>query len=238
MSHNNINELPPAEQLWDLFDYDPFTGFLIHRTTRSRAKIDEIAGKHSSTQYIQLGINGITYAAHRVVYKWVTGKDPEGILEHKDDNGRNNRFWNLLDSDVHNNNVTRSLIKNGSLGQKDSNGAWRARICIEGKVFNLGSFQTKEEAHEAHMSAMASLNKNPNWRPSPHKTLRTGRSSNLRYASRHGKRWQASYRFKSQYYYVGQFDTEQEAHDAAVLHREQTISASQPKDHGASPAVG
>lgn len=224
---NMRKELPSKEHLWELYDYNPLTGMLINKVTRNRATEGCSAGTKTGDGYYTVQIDKKTYLVHRLIFKWVTGQEPSDTLEHNDDNGYNNVFWNLSDSNNRFNCITRELIRKGFIGQRDGNGAWRARINIAGTPFNLGSFKTKEEAHQAHLNAIQNLESNPNWRPPMRKTLQTEKSSKLRYVSPKDKRWQASYRYKKQLYYVGRFDTEEEAHAAAVKHRAQTIENDQ-----------
>jgi len=90
--------LPDLDELLHRFDYDPDTGYLTWRnpTFRTCAKgvIDPTAQCHG---YRVVGLHGVTYLQHRIIWKWVTGNDPDPDLamDHIDEDTGNNRWCNL-----------------------------------------------------------------------------------------------------------------------------------------------
>ena len=81
--------LPATEQLWEQFDYKPLTGELVRKKGKPIAT-------HCVQGYKRVHINGLTYPQHRIVWGWVTGKEPgQNPLDHIDRNKANNCFWNL-----------------------------------------------------------------------------------------------------------------------------------------------
>lgn len=147
-----------SEQLRELFDYNEKNGVLlwkeIPKTSQSKSWL---AGCVMNDAYIVIGINGKSYLAHRLIWAYVTGEWPE-YIDHIDHNGLNNRFNNLREV-THGEN-----IKNLSRAKNNKSGVtglwldkrysvWTARINVNKKNVNLGSFKDKFEAICARKSA-------------------------------------------------------------------------------------
>lgn len=163
---SNISALPDASVLWEWFIYNPLTGVLIW-AKRSNSKVPEgsVAGTKSKS-HLRLRFQGGAYAVHRIIYKWVTGEEPGPVVEHLDDNGFNNRFWNLEDSDQRSNVRTMWKHKNGEFqGYSVQNGRYKANIRIDNHLHHLGHFDTPEEARAAHLKALDSYTNDSTWRP-------------------------------------------------------------------------
>ena len=90
--------LPPAAELWARYSYNPLTGELFSR--RQSYKTTPIG--RTQRGYIRVNMpwaeQSSSAPAHRVIWKWITGKDPEMSIDHKDRNKLNNRFWNLREA--------------------------------------------------------------------------------------------------------------------------------------------
>lgn len=101
--------LPTQDFLKECFDYVLETGQLIwlerplHHFTDSRTRnavntrfVGKVAGHyHSRNGYLEVRFDNKLYKGHRLVYKLLTGEDPEGMLDHIDGNVANNRIENL-----------------------------------------------------------------------------------------------------------------------------------------------
>ena len=82
--------MPPAEELWARYSYNPLTGTLHSRRRPSLGPLG------TNARYPQLTINGLgNFYLHRVIWKWVTGRDPQHTIDHINRNVRDNRFSNL-----------------------------------------------------------------------------------------------------------------------------------------------
>ena len=141
-------DLPSQEYLRDIFNYDENTGILtwksINEATR-RIGIGDEAGHLNKRGYRGVKVDTKLYNAHRVIYKWYYGEEPEQIdhINHiKDDN----RICNLRNvtnrvnccnkvKPYKNNNIK---IFGVSYNKKDNK--YRARIVINGKSKYLGYF--------------------------------------------------------------------------------------------------
>lgn len=84
-------------------------------------------------------------------------KDRTIVCDHIDRNPFNNRKSNLRICSASIN----SLNKNAKGYNVDSNGTYRARICINGKRIGLGSYKTKEEAIKVYNDYKDKLIKEP-----------------------------------------------------------------------------
>ena len=85
--------LPPTELLWDQFDFDPLNGFLVRKKT-GHCDTPSAVYAHTTNGYRTFYV-GRQFYEHRLVWKWVTGKDPEGHVDHRNRNRQCNQFWNL-----------------------------------------------------------------------------------------------------------------------------------------------
>lgn len=76
---------------------------------------------------------------------------PNVMFDHADQDYKNNQKSNLRECNRSQNN-SNTLYYNsfGFRGISKSKGSWRASISLKGKIINLGSFKTKEEAAKAY----------------------------------------------------------------------------------------
>lgn len=146
-----------AEELRSRLDYDQETGFFTWRAIPGAKFPGKRAGSPSPIGYINLGIDGVTYLAHRLAFLWMTGSWPVGSVDHKDGHGYNNRWDNLREGDASRNAENLKRGKRGSssglLGVTwDAQyGKWRAAIKSDGKSYCIGKFDDKHEAHKAYL---------------------------------------------------------------------------------------
>ena len=114
--------------------------------------------RENSNAYRYVSVQGIKYAAHRVIWLLSYGKWPDGVLDHIDGNGLNNSLSNLQDTDqVYNsrNAQMNSLNKSGVNGVHwdVSRNKWSAMgyLTVEGKKkgIYLGRFTELDDAKKA-----------------------------------------------------------------------------------------
>ena len=164
------NPLPPQTYLRECFAYNPELGILLWRH-RPREHFVSIRGWNSwnarfaghpagnrhpgrrrhSDGYLFIGMKGKLYAAHRIIWKLVTGDEPE-LLDHKDGNTYNNRWRNIrIATTLENNwNSRRKSERQLPRGVRiRESGRYEARARNRGKLISLGQFDTPEEAHAA-----------------------------------------------------------------------------------------
>ena len=162
-------ELPTQEYLQECFDYDELTGeltwkerplnhFKSHGIAKSMTSIynGKIAGSISSSGYINITINNINYAAHRVIWKHYTGKDPIHVIDHINNIKDDNRIENLRDVPISVNNGNSSMQcsnTSGTIGVGFIKNKWRSRYVVNGNEIYLGSFKNKDDAIKARKEA-------------------------------------------------------------------------------------
>lgn len=153
--------LPPASDLWEIFDYKPLTGELVWKKTQRTDCIGKVVGSPTGSGYLVTVVGGKMYQLHRLVWVWVYGKDPGAIeLDHRDRNRKNNRWYNLRLADFTQNRINTATQTNNTTGvrgvHKDGN-RYIARIRIRNKRYRLGSFASLEEAAAAYKKAAKEL---------------------------------------------------------------------------------
>lgn len=182
------NPLPSKEYLDKVLDYRPDTGelfwkartpdmFPVTTPTRSQAHScaqwnSRWAGKPAMTKtndgYAYGTLDYEYVSAHRVIWKMMTGIDPD-IIDHINGVRNDNRFENLRDVDETANHRNRRISKNSTSGALGV--SFTKRIQKWTAYITLGSFDTKEEAvaarkaaekflgfHENHGSPVTELN--------------------------------------------------------------------------------
>ena len=88
-------KLPPLERLLELFDYDPFNGLLIRKSTGKEA------GSFNSQRYRVVVIDRVKYYVHRIVYKMFHRKDPRHyVIDHINGCPHDNSIENLQFSSI------------------------------------------------------------------------------------------------------------------------------------------
>jgi HNH endonuclease len=140
-----------AERLRRLLGYDPETGVFTRLVrTSNRIRVGNVAGFLSVWGYREIRVDGHSYKAHRLVWLYQTGLWPEGDLDHKNMDKADNRFCNLREATVSQNQANRRVLSNNESGFKGIDwhgGKWRARITVNGKLVSLGHFDTPHIAY-------------------------------------------------------------------------------------------
>jgi len=150
------------ERLKHLLHYDPDTGVFTHRVPRKRVIVGTEAGHiDESTGYRTICIDYKKYYAHRLAYFYVTGVWPSSLIDHRDTDKLNNRFINLRDASrlINQQNVRKapSNSSTGLIGAHKKRGKWSSKIRVDGKVVQLGTFDTAQAAHETYVIAKRRL---------------------------------------------------------------------------------
>lgn len=159
MKRNDEAYLKAAKDLY----YDPSDGTL--RWNKSMAnnklKMGDIAGCTQSG-YIKVthSYEGKSHSlqAHVLVWFLVYGEMPNGVVDHIDGDGYNNRLGNLRLATYSQNRMNSKVRSdNGSkvtgVYWRADMSKWRAEISYKGKKYHLGFFETKDEAAKARKDA-------------------------------------------------------------------------------------
>ena len=151
-------DLITQERLQSLLTYDPDTGEFRWRVNRgSRGRAGCLAGCRNNEGYVQIQIGRVKYKAHRLAWLYVHGAHPveiDHISRVKDDN----RIANLRSVTHAQNGQNQKRPRNNTSGHIGvdfyrRSGRWRARIKIDGKLRDLGYFDSAEDAAAARAAA-------------------------------------------------------------------------------------
>lgn len=156
-----------AQRAREVLDYDPLTGDLVWKVclnprVPAGQKVTHIGGKG----YITVGIDGKHYQAHRVAWLITYGVWPVSELDHDNQIRHDNRLTNLKDTTRLGNMKNRKKFLRNSSGHTGvyatPAGSWIARICVNKKQVNLGTFSTIAEAVTARQAANTQHDFHPN----------------------------------------------------------------------------
>lgn len=158
--------LPPTSYLHECFSYNLETGVLTWRRRppkhfKSIATYNrwnghytgKVAGANQNRGYRHVGIDDSFWLMHRIIWKMMTGYDPTNTIDHKDGNKSNNRWDNLREATVSEQNWNSAIQGNSTTGRrgvsKSRKGKYRAYITVDGKQKWIGVFKTIEDAGNA-----------------------------------------------------------------------------------------
>lgn len=156
-----------AKYLRICFGYDPETGVIKWKRRPQNHFPDTRAWKIWNTRFagipagnnfrghLLIVINGYSYGTHRVIWTWMTGKQPPASIDHIDGNPANNRWANLRAATSSQQQWNTGLPKNNTSGFKGvrrHRSKWRVQIWIKGVLHQRGGFDTPEEAAAVYES--------------------------------------------------------------------------------------
>lgn len=147
------------KRLTELLEYKPDTGEFFWKFNRTRGvkKGDKAGSAKNSTGYVQIGIDGIRYTGHRLAWFYMHQKWPY-VIDHINQVRHDNRLVNLRNGCYVKNGQNRKVNVNSTTGVsgvsfKKSRNKFRANININGKTYEIGSFDNLELAKEARQFA-------------------------------------------------------------------------------------
>lgn len=153
------------ELLKEYLKYNPDNGlFTWIKDYGKNIKSGIDAGCENSIGYIQIGIFGKKYLAHRLAWFYMNGTWPTECLDHIDRNRKNNTYSNLRLASYTNNAQNKKIQNNNTSGFKgiikcNDGATFRSRIKVDGSVIHIGCFPTQEEAHIAYCFAALEYHK-------------------------------------------------------------------------------
>ena len=142
------------ERLKELLRYDPETGFFTWMIARQRVRKGSPAGCLHKHGYWVIKVDGCSYKTSRLAWLYMVGEWPRHQIDHSDLDRRNDRWDNLREATVAQNNTNRRAQKNNSCGVKwaywkRTHNKFEGQIRIEGKLISAGLFETAIEANDA-----------------------------------------------------------------------------------------
>lgn len=148
--------LPSIERLREVLSYNPETGRIL---VNGRPAGSSESGPR---KYLRVMVDGVHIQQHRAAFALMTGRWPEGDVDHINGLGNDNRWENLRESSRAENNQNQGVSRNSTSGVTGvafhkPTGKWRAYIVRDRKQRHLGLFLSKDEAAEAYAKAKATL---------------------------------------------------------------------------------
>lgn len=144
-----------AARLRELLHYDQLTGVFTWRVTRGCARAGDIAGHTNIDGYVDIGVGGHLYLAHRLAWLYMNGEWPAALIDHENMVRCDNRWDNLRPATQSQNKqnirYARADNKCGFLGVSKCRNRWRSVIEVNGKQKHIGCFDTPEQANAAHL---------------------------------------------------------------------------------------
>lgn len=139
------------EEILKVLDYNREQGVLTWKSTAyGKTKNKKIT--NIELGYLSVGINYKKYKVHRLIYFLETNTWPE-MIDHINGNKLDNRIVNLRASDKRKNQQNQYKHRESKLvgaTYRKSTGKWRALIKLNKKNYEIGTYNTAEEAHDAY----------------------------------------------------------------------------------------
>lgn len=151
------------ERLLELLVYKPETGEFIRRVAgRNKSHGKGTRSGNRQGGYWKVSIDGRGYRAGRLAWFYMTGAWPTEQIDHRDLNSANDRWGNLRLASMAENNRNRRTYRNSTTGFKGvfydkKHRIYRARIHVNKKITDLGSFSTAVAAAQVREAALRSL---------------------------------------------------------------------------------
>lgn len=147
-----------AARLRQLLDYDPATGRFVWRETKGRRRKGAEAGALHHSGYLQIGIDGKLYMAHRLAWLYVKGRWPPREVDHRNRVRTANWFGNLRLATRKQNSENTTLRYDNTSGHKgvywlERVGKWYAQIRHNNVQIHLGYFSEIADAVAARRAA-------------------------------------------------------------------------------------
>ena len=147
-THCNISQA----KLKELFKYDPKTG-VFTRVKPAKGGIYAgsilVKGSDNGLGYLRIWLEGKQHCLHVLAWVYMTGKSPEGFIDHIDRNKKNNVFENLREVTRSENNCNRGIRSDsvtGVHGVGIEYGKFRVRLQLNKKRVFFGYYDDLELA--------------------------------------------------------------------------------------------
>lgn len=152
------------EQVKEVLDYNPLTGLLTWKRKPSKSVVvGTVAGSKHKNGYSYTQLYGCNYPTHRLIWFWVHGKFPEGVIDHINHDRMDNRLENLREVSIAENMKNKSKLKGTLIGEQ---GIWFCKrrqryvseITLNGKKVMQRTFKLFDDAKKAREDKLAELN--------------------------------------------------------------------------------
>jgi hypothetical protein len=150
---------PPNDVLFDLVNYDPETGVFTRKKRLGKGCVGDVLATLRPDGYLKTCLLYKSYLLHRLAFQYMTGKAPAQYIDHINGDKTDNRWANLREASPLLSSQNKRRANKGSLSRfigvtkTDPNGRWVASIGHNYKTYNLGTYETEEEAHQVYLAA-------------------------------------------------------------------------------------
>ena len=147
------------ERVRELLNYDPDTGVVTWRVrTSNRVKVGDPITTLSSKGYIMVGIDGVRYKLHRIIFLYMTGAFPAHHIDHITRDRCDNRWCNLRPSTPKYNQRNMKVFSSNTSGVTGVSWytrgmSWHVTITDNYIGYKLGSFDDFTEAVAHRLAA-------------------------------------------------------------------------------------
>lgn len=153
-----------ADRLRQLLAYDSTTGVFTRLVALDPGgSAGEVAGTlQKSTGYRRVCVDGTVYRENRLAWLYVYERWPVAHIDHRNGVRDDNRIDNLREATrtVNSQNrrrAQRNNLSSGLLGVTAKRDKWVASIRVDRRLRHLGTFATKEAAHQRYLQAKRAL---------------------------------------------------------------------------------
>jgi len=159
---SNVKPTPSQAYLDFTFTYDAHTGLLNWSEEAMTPWKNNPVGSRGACGHLKLKLDGRSIYVHRVIWKLVTGEDPDKCIDHINGDPSDNRWCNLRLATPSENTCNSKLSRRNSSGFKGvtpaaTKGKWQANLQFEKNRVYLGTYDTPQEAHVIYRIAAARM---------------------------------------------------------------------------------
>ena len=139
--------------------YNPETGAFTWRKSGPYKKAGAKAAHRASGGYCRISLYNRLVYAHRAAFVLMLGRWPAQFADHVDGDPSNNKWSNLREATLQQNNHNAKRPRTNKTGVKGvsylkTRGVYRARAWVNGRQRSLGCYETAEQAHAAYCKAV------------------------------------------------------------------------------------
>lgn len=154
------------EELLYVLKYNPVTGHFIWKNHPYKNIRGKRAGWRESTGYRIVSLHRVKAFEHRLAWYYMTSEWPKDQIDHINGIRDDNRWCNLREATVAQNNASKKIRKNNESGMTGvfyNRNRWVAQITVNREKIILGRFETFEEARDARVAAEKVYQKDFAW---------------------------------------------------------------------------
>ena len=142
-----INEI---EDIVKALDYNPDTGLFCWKIRRSPNCTKGWFAGSKSGQYLAIRVHNKLYMTHRLAWVLTTGEWPKNFIDHRNENKRDNRLYNLRDVSKSLNGLNITAPNKNNKNPHRGITKWQGKYRVQFQGRHVGSYTSPEEAAEVY----------------------------------------------------------------------------------------